>query len=112
MTRAVLISFVAVLTLVLICVGCSGLSTNPSRAAKTISGWVPVGTSQDDVGKIMTQHGFTLDYCDVDGHGGRDYHFYHVTKFHSWLAQIHVQDGKVVTVTVPRVFFELIPIKT
>ena len=87
------------------------MSTNPTRAARTISRWVPVGTPRDDVGKIMTQHGFVLDYCDANG-GVWDYHFYHVTRFHSWLVLIHTQDGKVVTVTVPRIFFDLIRIQT
>lgn len=102
----------ATLAIALICTSCSGLSTNPSRAARTISSWVPAGTPEDDAGKTMTTHGFTLDYCDADGHGGRNYHYYHATKYHSWLVQIHTQNGRVVTVTVPRIFFELIPIKT
>lgn len=110
MTRSALFIFVAAFGL--LCAGCSGLSTNPSRAARTISGWIPAGTPEDNANKIMAQRGFTLDYCEVDGHGGKDYHFYHVTKFHSWLVQIHTQDGKVTVITVPRVFFDLIQFRT
>jgi len=97
--------FVGVLALSLICTGCSGLSTNPTKAAQTISGWVPVGTPQDDAGQIMTQHGFVLDRCDMNDDGGRDYHFYYVGKTHNWVIQIHAQDGKVATTNIPvRIF--------
>jgi len=111
-TRYFLCLFIATLALGLICAGCSGLSTNPSKAAKTISRWVPSGTSEDDITKIMTQHGFVFDFMDMDGHGGHDYHFGYATRFHNWLVQIHTQDGKVVRITVPRVDFDLIQIHT
>ena len=86
----------------LICAGCA-LPTNPTWAARTISGWVPVGTAQDDADRIMRQH----------GHGGRDFHYVRVGKIHNWLVQIHEQDGKVATNHFPvKVFFTGIDFRT
>ena len=36
--------------------GC--LSTNPDKAQRTISHWIPPGTPQEDAIRIMKQHGF------------------------------------------------------
>jgi len=37
--------------------GC--LSTNPNKAQRTISHWIPPGTKQEDAIRIMQKHGFT-----------------------------------------------------
>jgi hypothetical protein len=110
-TRFILL--LSVVMLGVICTGCSGLSSNPARFEGTVTHWLPVGTSDDDMKKIMQQHGFVLDYCEMPGNGVRDYHYYHVTRFHSWLVAVHEQDEKIDTTNFPvRIFFELIPIKT
>ena len=105
------ISFLSVVLLGLICSGCSELSSNPTRAERTIAHWLPVGTSDDVMKKIMEQHGFVLDSCLMPGGGVRDYSFYRVGKIHNWVVQVHEQDEKVATTNFPvRVFF--MPMKT
>jgi hypothetical protein len=105
------ISLLSVVVLALICAGCSDLSSNPTRAGRTIAYWLPVGTSDDDMKKIMNQHAFVLDSCLMPGGGVRDYSFYRVGNIHNWIVQVHEQDEKVATTNFPvRVFF--MPMKT
>lgn len=79
--------------------GC--LSTNPARAGRTISHWVPVGTSEDAADTIMKQHRFDFEHLDLDGHGRRDFYFVRVGIVHNWLVMIHEQNGKVATTNFP-----------
>jgi hypothetical protein len=86
---------------VLVLGGC--LSTNPDKALQTISQWIPPGTSQEDVVRIMKQHGYE------GGPSGRDWRhpkreavfcFWHETtilKNTRWFF-VHFKDGKVVSI--------------
>ena len=86
---------------------CGCLSTNSDRASKQISNWVPVGTSESDAIKIMSQHGFGVEHVNADDHG-RDYFFARGGNIHDWNVTIHEQNGKVATTNFPvRVWFRL-----
>jgi hypothetical protein len=70
-----------------------------------------VGTSNDDVQRIMAKHGFVQVECFADDHGwtpvfGRD------GTFHNWSVWVHEQPGgdrNVDTTNFPvRIYFDLI----
>ena len=93
-----------VLTL-LVCSGCAGVSSNPKKAERTIRHWLPVGTTTQDMHKILKQHGFELLDCLKDGTGEYDYYYSRSTKFHAWTVQIHERSGKVDTTNFPVIVF-------
>ena len=92
MTRLITILFVM---LGMACAGCTELSSNPKRAERTIAHWLPVGTTHEDVTKIMKQHGFEFGNCNIDGTGEWDYYYGRSTTFHTWGIQIRERGGKV-----------------
>ena len=99
--------------LLLVCAGCAGISSNPKRAERTVRHWLPVGTTTEDMQKIMKQHGFEFCDCFIDGTGEWDYYYGKESKFHTWTVQIHERSGKVDTTNFPTiVYFTLIRFRT
>jgi len=78
--------------------GC--VSPNSDQAKKTISQWIPPGTSQADAIQIMKQHGYQCGPC---GRPDRQppcvavYCFWHETKIlkNTRYFFVHFKDGKV-----------------
>ena len=94
MTRTTLFLFVAALGL--ICSGC--LSSNPERAERTVSKWVPAGISVDEATKIMKQHGFAYNATSTASCGPLgDVVFDKTGPIHYWAILVHVENGNTTT---------------
>jgi hypothetical protein len=86
---------------VIVLSGC--LSTNPDKALRTISQWIPSGTAQEDAIRIMKQHGYE------SGPSGRErrqpegeavFCFWHETKIlkNSRWFFVHFKNGKIISI--------------
>ena len=87
---------------VLVLSGC--LSTNPDKALRTISQWIPSGTAQEDAIRILKQHGYEGGPCGMDSwrHPKEKavFGFWHETKILKntrWFF-VRFDDGKVVSI--------------
>jgi len=82
--------------------GC--LATNPDKALRTISQWIPPGTSQEDAILTMKQHGYEGGPCGRDGRQPQGletvFCFWHTTKIleNSRYFFVHFINGKVVSI--------------
>ncbi len=87
--------------LVVVLSGCS--STNPDKALRTISQWIPPGTTQEDAIRILKQHGYEGGPCGRDWKhpGGKPVFCFHretkLLKNTRWFF-VHFDDGKVVSI--------------
>ncbi len=90
-TKIILLLSVVVLS------GC--LSTNPDRAKRTISRWIPPGTPQEDAIRIMKQHGFESGVAQTrwKEDGTSFFWFSRQTKIlrNTWWFDVIFQNGKV-----------------
>ena len=87
---------------VLVLSGC--LSTNPDKALRTISQWIPAGTAQEEAIRILKQHGYEGGPCGIDSwrhpKGKAVFSFSHQTKILKntrWFF-VHFNNGKVVSI--------------
>jgi hypothetical protein len=81
--------------------GC--LSTNPEKALRTISQWIPPGTPQEDAIRIMKQHGYDSGPCARARKQPKEetvFCFWHETKIlrNSRWFFVHFKNGKVVLI--------------
>ena len=83
---------------VLVLSGC--LSTNPDKAQRTTSQWIPPVTSQQDAIRIMKQHGFESGKDQGRSNGETVFWFSRETKIsrNLWWFYVHFQNGKVVSI--------------
>ena len=92
-TKIILLLSVVVLS------GC--LSTNPDKAQRTISHWIPPGTPQEDAIRIMRQHGFESGKDEGrSNHEETVFWFSRETKILKnmcWF-YVHFKNGKVVSI--------------
>ncbi|HEV2435077.1 MAG TPA: hypothetical protein VG077_03695 [Verrucomicrobiae bacterium] len=74
------------------------MSTNETKASRTVGKWLPVGTSQEDATKILKKHGFTynpeatgsvspLGLVAFDKNG----------PIHTWCVLLHFENGEITT---------------
>jgi hypothetical protein len=92
-TKIILLLSVVVLS------GC--LSTNPDKAQRTISHWIPPGTPQEDAIRIMKQHGFESGKDEGRlNDEGTVFWFSRETKIlkNMWWFYVHFKNGKVVSI--------------
>lgn len=85
------------LGLVTVLVLCGCLSTNPGKAKRMISHWIPVGTPQEEAIRILKRRGF--EYGKAEWHSDVEtvYWFSRETKILKnmcWF-DVHFRDGKV-----------------
>lgn len=78
--------------------GC--VHTNPEKARRTITQWIPPGTAQDEAIRTMKQHGFDCGPSGRPSHypeGESVYCFWHETKIlkNTLWVFVHFKDGKV-----------------
>lgn len=75
--------------------GC--LSTNPDRAQRTITRWIPPGTPEADALRTMRRHGFEYGPDDGRAVGSTVYWFSRENKItkNFWWFYVHFKDGKV-----------------
>ena len=78
--------------------GC--LSTNPDKAQRTISHWIPPGTPQEDAIRIMKQHGFESGKDERRSNEETVFWFSCETKIlkNMWWFDVHFKNGKVVSI--------------
>jgi hypothetical protein len=115
MKRARLISFLLVLFVGLISVGCRSISTNEAKATQTVREWVPAGTSLEDATKIFQQHGFTNNPTSTTywSHNAADVAFDKKGPVHYWGVLVHMENGKTTTnITVKVLLTALLHMKT
>ncbi len=93
-----------IILLLLVAVLSSCSSTNPDKALRTISQWIPPGTAQEDAIRILKQHGYEGGPCGRDSwkHPGEKavFGFHHKTKILKntrWFF-VHFDEGKVVSI--------------
>jgi len=94
-TKIILLLSVVVLS------GCS--STNPDKALKTISQWIPPGTPREDTIRIMKQHGYDSGPCGSPKRQmkeGTVFCFWHETKIlkNSRWFFVRFKNGKVLSI--------------
>jgi len=95
---------VILLLSVVVLSGC--LCTNPDKAQRTVSQWIPLGTPQEDAIRIMKQHGFESGKCGSEWRqpkGETDFCFWRETKVlkNSCAFFVHFKNGKVVSISRP-----------
>src|SRR5712671_6495412 len=91
----------ALLLLVLLSSGCLSTSS-PDGAHRTISRWIPPGTSKEDAIRIMRQHGFESG-TQMLSSGEHVIWFRRTTKFinNFCFFDVHRRDGKVLSIDRP-----------
>ena len=95
------ITKILLLLSVVVLSGC--LSTDPNKAHRTISHWIPPGTPQEDAIRIMQTHRFTCAIEKWNERGTvlsceRETSFWAVT---FWHVRVDCEDGKVVAINPP-----------
>jgi hypothetical protein len=92
------IAKIILLLSVVVLSGC--LSTNPDKAQRTISHWIPPGTPQDDAVRIMKQHGFESGKDEGRSNEETVFWFSRETKIlkNMWWFDVHFKNGKVVSI--------------